>query len=282
LKYTEPGEFIELLRNASIATRLGARVLPGLQGPVSFPKQTGAGTATWVGENPGSDVSESDATLGAVGLAAKTLQSTTSYSRQLLRQAIIDVEQMVRQDLTAVHALAWDRAVFHGGGTLQPTGIYAASGVNAVAIGGVPTFGKLVDMITEVAIDNAILGKLGWATTPGLAGVLMQTLVASAAGSAMIWSGKITEGQVAGYTAIASNQIASNLGTGTDEHGVVFGNWDDVIIGTWGAMEIVVDPYRLKKQGMIELTSFEMVDIALRHPESFCKGTGATLTPPGP
>src|SRR5204863_188086 len=125
------------------------------------------------------------ATLGAVALAAKTLQSTTSYSRQLLAQSVIDVEQMVRDDLTAIHALAWDKAVLHGSGGNQPTGIYNLAGVNAVDIAGVPAWGKIIDMITEVATDNAILGSLGWATTPGLAGVLMQTLIATAAGSAM-------------------------------------------------------------------------------------------------
>jgi len=278
LKFTEPGEFIDLLRNASIAVRLGARVLNGLQGPVSFPKQTGAGTAVWVAENPGADVAESQATLGAVALAAKTLQSTTSYSRQLLAQSVIDVEQMVRDDLTAIHALAWDKAVLHGSGGNQPTGIYNLAGVNAVDIAGVPAWGKIIDMITEVATDNAILGSLGWATTPGLAGVLMQTLIATAAGSAMIWQGRIDDGMLAGYTAVASNQLASNMGIGTNEHGIVFGNWNDVLVGTWGALEIIVDPYRLKKQAMIEVTSFEMVDIAVRHAESFAKGTGALLT----
>jgi hypothetical protein len=37
-----------------------------------------------------------------------------------------------------------------------------------------------------------------------------------------------------------------------------------------------VDPYRLKKQGLIEVTSFQMLDILVRRGESFCKSTGAT------
>ena len=44
-----------------------------------------------------------------------------------------------------------------------------------------------------------------------------------------------------------------------------------------GALEIITDPYRLKKQGMIEVTSFVMVDVAVRYPEAFCKGI--TLVP---
>jgi len=30
-----------------------------------------------------------------------------------------------------------------------------------------------------------------------------------------------------------------------------------------------VDPYRLKKQGMIEVTTFDTCDVNVRHPESF-------------
>lgn len=275
--FDEPGELIDLLRNMAVAVRLGARVLTGLQGPVSFTKQTGAGTATWVGENPGADVADSNLTLGLATLNPKTLQSSTSYSRQLLATANIDVESLVRNDLAAIHALAWDKAVLHGSGASnEPTGVYVAPDVNAVAMGGVPTFGKLVDMATEVAKDNALFGNLGFVTTPGMSGKLMQTLVASAAGSAMIWSGNHLEGSVAGYRALTSNQVSSTLGAGS-EHGIVFANWADVLVGMWAGLEIIVDPYRLKKQGMIEVTSFQMTDVLLRRGESFTKSTGATI-----
>lgn len=277
--FDQPGEFIALLRNVSAALTMGARLMTGLQGPVTFPRQDGAGTAYWLGENAGSNVTESNILLGTVPMAPKTLQSTTSYSRQLLAQASFDVEAIVRGDLAAIHALAWDRAVFHGtGANNQPTGIYYALNVNAHAAGGAPDYDDLIDMITAVAIDNAILGTLGWVTTPGMAGKLLKTSIEAATNAVKIWSGTITDGLLAGYKAMATNQILATLGDGGSEHGLIFGNWADVLIGTWGqGVELVVDPYALKKQGMIEVTSFQMCDIALRHPESFCKATGATI-----
>lgn len=275
--FTQPGEFIELLRAQSVAVALGARVMNGLTGPVSFPKQTGAATAYWMPENDGTNVTASNATLGSASLTPKTLQATTAYSRQLAAQASLDVESFIRGDLAAVHALAWDAAVLHGtGNNNQPTGIYAASDVNSVAMGGVPTFGKLVDMVTEVAKDNALMGSLAFVTTPGMAGKLSQTVVAASTDTRMIWGGSLTEGNLAGYRAVASNQVSAALGSGS-EHGVIFGNWSEVMIGTWGVMELVVDPYALKKQGMVEVTSFQLCDIALRHGQSFCKATGATI-----
>lgn len=275
--FTQAGEFIDMLRNASVAVGLGARVMSGLTGPVSFPTQTAAATAYWMPENDGTDVTASNATLSSVSLTPKTLQATTAFSRQLMAQASMDVEQFIRNDLAAVHALAWDVAALHGSGSNnQPTGIYSASNVNAVAMGGVPTFGKLVDMITEVLKDNALAGNLAFATTPGMAGKLAQTVVAASTDTRMIWGGALNDGNLAGYKAVASSQVSAVLGGGS-EHGLIFGNWNDLMIGMWGALELVVDPYAKKKQGMIEVTSFQLCDIALRHPGSFCKATGATI-----
>lgn len=273
-----PGGLIELLRNSSVVARLGARTLAGLTNPVTFTKQSGAMSIYWTGENPGSDVTASDVAFKTVTLTPKTCQGTTSFSRQLLAQSNEDIEAIVRQDFAIGHALGWDKAALHGLGSAgEPVGIYNVSGVNAVAMGGVPVFGKLVDMSTECAKDNALLGNLGWTSTPGMAGKLMQTLVASSAGSRMIWEGNQNEGNMVGYRAIASNQVNSTLGAGADEHGIIFGNWADLIIGMWGAMEIIVDPYAKKKQGLIEVTSFQMVDIIVRHEESFCVATGAKI-----
>lgn len=276
--FTQAGEFIDMLRNASVAVGLGARVVGGLTGPVSFPTQTGGVSVSWVAENSGTDVTATNATLSSVSLSPKTLQGSTAFSRQLMAQSSLDVEAFIRGDLAAAHALAWDVAVMHGSGSNnQPTGIYAASNVNAVAMGGVPTFGKLIDMITEVLKDNALAGSLAFATTPGMAGKLAQTVIAASTDTNMIWSGKLDNGTLAGYTARASNQVSAVLGGGS-EHGLIFGNWSDALIGMWGALELVVDPYSLKKQGMIEVTSFQLCDIALRHPQSFCKATGATIS----
>ena len=276
--YTEfGGELIELLRNKAVVAALGARIRTGLSSPISFPRLTSEGAASWVAENPGSDVAEADDVTETVTLTPKSLTRTTSISRQLIVQSIVDAEADIRDSISNAIALAIDQAGIHGtGANNQPQGIYYASNVNAKAMGGVPTFGKLVDMVTEVATDNAILGNLGFVTTPGMAGKLLQTLVASSAGSAMIWSGTILEGIVAGYKAMASNQIKSTLGGGS-EHGIVFGNWTDLLVGMFGGIEITVDPYRLKKQAMVEYTIFGMADVMLRHPQSFCKATGATI-----
>ena len=275
--FNQPGELIELLYNKAVVLQLGARMYEGLTGPVAFPKITGGAQAHWVMENSGTDVDESNISTGSVPLTPKTLQATTAFSRQLLNQSVIGIEAAVREDIAKAHALAIDKAALHGDGVTAPLGIYNTAGVNVVDMKDGVNYGKLVDMVAEVLAGNALVDNMGFATTARMAGKLAQTLVAQAAGAGFIWNGSLSDGLMAGYKALASNQVSSALGTGHDEHGIIFGNFQDLIIGGWGAMELVVDPYALKKQGLIELTSFQMADVAVRHGQSFTVAKGAKL-----
>lgn len=273
IKFTSPGSFIDMLRNRARVLQAGATLLPGLDGPVSFPKQNGAGTASWVAENPGTDVAESNLLLTTVSLAAKTLQSTTSFSRQLLRQAVVDVENLVRADIAAIHALAIDAGALYGtGASNQPTGVYVASGTTVVALGtngAAPTYVNMVNLSVAVEQANADdLGGLAVITTPGIKGTLKTTQRFSGTDGAAVWG---DDDMVAGMRGYSTNQVQSNLtkGTGTNLHAIYAGAWSQLLIAEFGAMEVITDPYRLKKQGMIEVTSFQMVDVAVRHAGAF-------------
>lgn len=269
LVFTEFGSFIELLRNKAMVIALGATVLPGLNGNVGFPRQIGAATLYWGVENPGVDVAESNLTLDQVVLSPKQAQATTSYSRQLLAQSAIDVDGLVMDDLAAINALGLDKAALDGIAP-APVGLWTAAGVNTVAFGGTVTFDKVVQMETEVASDNADIGTMAYLATPQTRGKAKTTPELAALGTYPIWR----DGEMNGYRAEVSNQLAKNLGVGVNEHQLFFGVWAQLYIGEWGILEIITDPYAKKKQGMIEVTSFMLADVQPRHPECFCKGTG--------
>jgi HK97 family phage major capsid protein len=277
--FTEPGSFIDMLRARAKVFMLGAQLLPGLTGPVAFPKQTGAGTLYWVGENPGSDVTESNIALDQVVLSPKTAMAQQGYSRQLLRQSAGVVDTLVTNDLRKTAALGIDRASLHGSGASnQPTGIYVASGVNPVAFGGAITFPKVVQMETVIAEADADVNEMGYLTTPGVRGAAKTTQKFSGTNGEAIWTGKAGEGEMNGYRAEVSTQVRKDMGVGTNEHGIAFGVWPELLVGEWGAMEILTDPYTLAGKGLIRLVLFLMIDIALRHPEAFSKGTGLTVS----
>jgi HK97 family phage major capsid protein len=276
LKFTQPGEFIDLLRNRMKLRALGARVLAGLTGPVSMPRQTAAASGEWIGENSGTDAADSNVLLALVTLAIKTYQASTSFSRQLLVSALsasVDAEQMVREDLALVHALAFDLAGISGSGSSnQPRGILNTTGIGSEAggtNGAAPSYANIVNLESNVSTANADVENMAYLTTPTMRGKLKltQTFPASSNGQP-VWYGKA---EMNGYRAEASSQVPSTLtkGTSSDCHAIIFGDFSQLVFGEWGVLELIVDPFRLKKQGMIEVTSFQMGDCVVRQPAAF-------------
>ncbi len=268
---------IELLRNRMMVRNMGASVFSGLQGNIAFPRQTAAATLYWTGEVPASDVTESEATFDQAVLTPKTAQATTAYSRQLLAQASIDIESFVRNDLVRINALGLDLAAINGSGSLnQPRGILNQTGIGSVAGGTnglAPGWSHIVGLESAVANANADLGERGYLTNTSVRGKLKQ--VQKATYLDFIWKdapGGNGIGEINGYKAGASNQVPSNLTKGTSAgvcSAIIFGNWSELLIGEWGVLELITDPYAQKKKGNIEVTSFIMADINVRHAVSF-------------
>jgi HK97 family phage major capsid protein len=272
LVFAEYQSFIDVLRNRARVAQMGAQIISGMRGNPTWPRQTAAGGGSWVGENPGADVADQDLGLDQIQSTPKTFQASTSYSRQLLVQNVGgNLDNIQLNDLTAVNSLEIDRVALHGSGSAhQPRGIYNMSGVNSVTFisGGVSapvTYSGAVDMETVINAANADVGTMGYLTTPEVKGTAKKTAQLANTIALPIWQGD----ELNGYRALSTNQISKTLGAGTD-HGMVFGVWEMLMILEWGgALEVIVDPYRLKKQGMIETTTFLMADLLARHTAAF-------------
>lgn len=268
----QPVTFIELLRAKAKVLQMGATYLPGMVGVVPFARQITGGSATWTGDNPASGVGNSDPTLETFTMSPKQLMAQRQYSKQLLVQTSGYADQYVTADLAIAHALEVDRCAIHGTGlTNQPKGIAAFNGIGSVAIGangGAPVWDTVVDLETALANANADDGNMGYLTNTKVRGKLKKTLESSVAGATWIWN---KDNTVNGYKAMASNQVASNLtkGTGTGLSAIIFGAWQELLLLEWGALEIITDPYSLADKGLIRVISTQLVDMNLRHVQSF-------------
>ena len=288
--FVQPGQVIDVLRNSLVTAKLGASLFTGLDAPLGMPRQDTDVVASWVAEDGTTDVPETEMATSLVTLSPHTLQATTATTRQLLELAIksFDVQGRIINSLGFAHAKAIDLAALYGTGVApQPMGIANAPGVNSVAFGAatgvVPTapyaYQDLLKMVAAVFAANINDGKFGWATNPQLAALLMGVLKFNVNGSSELWQGSILEGQMAGFAAASSNQMPSNLGSSANCQGLIFGAWNNLLIGSFGdSMEIIVDPFSLKKRGIIELTSFGMADVKLAHAAAFSVATGIALT----
>jgi HK97 family phage major capsid protein/HK97 family phage prohead protease len=252
--------FIEMLRNRAVVMRAGATMLSGLVGNVAIPKQSAAATAYWVAEN--SAPTESQQTLAQVTMNPKTVGAWTDISRRLINQSSIDVEAMVRRDLSTVIALAIDAAALYGSGSSnQPTGVKNQSGVNTKDFAATnPTFAELVAMETEVATDNADIGTLVYLFNPAQRGALKTTEKATNTAQ-FVWEPGNT---VNGYRTETSNQVTAG--------DVFFGNFADLLIGMWAGLDLMVDPYSGSTAGTVRVVALQDIDIAVRNAVSFCYG----------
>ena len=77
--------------------------------------------------------------------------------------------------------------------------------------------------------------------------------------------------QIAGRRFEVSNNFPSNLtkGTGSNLSAVIYGNFADLLIGLYGTVEILVDPYTDFAEGTTGVRALQTIDIAVRHAESF-------------
>jgi HK97 family phage major capsid protein len=256
------GSMIEQLRNRLVLESLGVRRLTDLRGDVQIPKNNGSATAYWLGETE--EVDSSDQSFGQISLTPKRVAANTAFSKQLLAQSSIDAENFIRDDLMRSLATAIDLAGIAGTGTGgEPLGIMNTTGVNSVTFGGSPTWAKVVECETSVAADNADIGSLGYLTTPAVRGAWKSTEKSASTGM-YLWQDR---SEVNGYQAAASSQVPDNK--------VIFGNFSDSLYALWTGLDIVVDPYTLKRQGLIECCVSQLVDFAVRHPESFCVSSDA-------
>ena len=257
--------FIDLLRNASVLSQTGATYLNGLQGDVAIPRQSGAATAYWLTEVAA--VTDSAQTVDQVTMTPKGLSAQTTFSKQLLAQSSIDIEQFVRNDLATVLAIAQDLAAVNGSGSSgQPTGILGVSGVGSVASGGTSAaYTDMVNLEKEVAVDNALSGSLSYVTNAKLIAKLKRTEIATNTAKFVY-----EDGNVNGYPMYMSNQLPATYSTNT-KSAVIFGNFSDLLIGNWNGIDVVVDPYTAAGNRQVKIVTSLWTDVAVRHPESFAK-----------
>lgn len=267
------GPFITALRKRALVLQLGARLLTGLVGNLGLPRQDTSGGAQWAADNPIADYPQTNLTLSQVPLRPRLLVSATTFTRQLLVQSTPAVDEVVAEDMAQASAVALDLAAVHGSGVgNEPLGLYnIPSGVEEVNFAGPPTLPKVVAMESAVALADGETDPetAGYLTTPEVRE--RAKLTAEYAGSGnRLWR----DGRMNDRRSEATNQLAKTLGSGSNEHAMVYGIWSELVVGEWGAIEVLANPYTQAARGLVLVTGFYLADVAPRHPESFCKSKG--------
>ena len=248
--------FIDLLRKALVLQTAGATVLTGLQGMIALPRQSGGASVFHVAES--ASITESQLTVDQVTMQPRTIGAMTDYSRRLLLQSSIDIENLIRRDLAQGIAIEIENQALNGTGSGSfPLGILNTTGINTES--GVTTFADFVNAEATLGTDNALLGQLSYLMNSALRGTLKGTEKASGY-PVYVYEGDNT---INGYPALVSNSMPDTT--------VLFGNFSDLLIGLYSGLDLMVDPYTGSASGTVRIVAMQDYDVATRHPESFCK-----------
>lgn len=155
------GELIDLLRNNEVFMQAGARTIAmPPNGRITFPRQTNAGTAYWVGES--NAITESQPETGDVLLQAKKLGILCKVPNELFRFSSISVEMFLREDISRVLALRLDKSLLEAtGSTNEPKGLINYAGITRHTASTVAANGNTLEpediaqMIGKVEEQNA-------------------------------------------------------------------------------------------------------------------------------
>jgi HK97 family phage major capsid protein len=281
-------EFIEFLRNRSVMLAAGVRTMAGLVGNVAIPRRSGIASTYYLSTQT-TAITQSESTFDQVTMSPKNLAALSKYSRQTLLQGTPGIEQLVRNDLVDGINVGIDLGILNGSGSSgQPTGIMGTSGIGSVAIGtngGAITMEKLVDLETELTIDNVavdrnsisyvtnarVMGNMkklraGGSTTTDGPFLVNDSLVAIGRGG--------TPSVVNGYPVYVTNQVPNTLTKGASSgvcSAVVLGDFSQAMVGFWGnGLEITVgeDSDDFSK-ALTSVRGIVAYDVAVRDPKCF-------------
>jgi HK97 family phage major capsid protein len=261
------GEFEEYLRNNTTVLKLGGRMITGLVGDVSIPRQLTGASAYWVSET--GSITASEATFGQIVGKPRRIGTSVPYSKQFLAQTSLSAESFIVSDSDAAIAVDLDRVALRGTGGAEPVGIAnlaAGDRSTSVTFGAAPTWAKYLEFFSSVAANNALINSPAYAASVASAVKAMATAKFANTGIP-IWD----EGKVGAFRAEWTTQLLTSATPVANM--VIFGDFSQVLFLEWAGRDVVVDPYAGKKEGTVEITIQRLMDVVIRRAKSFAIST---------
>ena len=259
---------IDRLFPLSVAARMGGQMINIGVGEAETPVTTSAISAGWADGETGTVAGPT--TYETVDRPLKpdhNLGVQMKITRKALKQSGSALEQAVRRDMNGAMSTALDAAVFLGSGSGgQPTGVFAGAsswGISETAVDATATWSAFRDAIVRFMTGNA-------ANTPAQVRALIRPEVWSAMDGALITGTATSEwdrmkDQI-GETVLTSNALSAPIGDPAESSAILTttaGGVAPFFIGTWGAVDLIRDPYSDAASGGLRLTALATMDLTI-------------------
>ena len=249
-------EFADLLtplRAKNVLVAAGAKYMSGLIGDVQVPIM-GAGNVTWEGEV--ASAQEAGYTFTSKKLQPKRLTAYVDISKQFLVQDSIGAEQAIRADIVAAINSKLESTILGSaqGSTTTPAGIFYGQSPKTIT-----TFKDICDL--EASIEDAnVIGECKYVMS-NKAKAALRNMPKSSKSTQLV----MENGEVDGTPVLNTSNV--------EAQNIAYGDWNNLAIGQWGAIDLVVDPYTLAKDGQVRIVINAFFDAVTLRPEAFAFGT---------
>lgn len=261
---------IDRLFPDSVAARMGAQMINVETGATEWPVTTSGISAGWQATEAGSVAGPTAYTTVDKALAPNnTLGIRMAISRKAMLQSGLALEEAVRRDMNGAIAQAMDRAVFLGAGASgEPLGVLttpATYGITATAIAAGATWSAFRAAVVRFMLANA-------AGSPDAVRMLIRPEVWNRMDNTLISGTAVSEWDrmlaniPAANIAMSANALAAPTGTPVATTALLTTNAGGVapiFVGTWGAVDLIRDPYSDAASGGLRLTALTTMDVTV-------------------
>ena len=253
---TDFTNILEPLRAKNVLVQAGARYLTGLVGDVQVPLM-GASNVTWEGETAAAQ--DGAPTFDHLKLQPKRLTAYVDVSKQFLVQDSLDAEALIRQDIVnAINSKLEATILGSSAGTAtQPEGIFYSES----ALTSISDFAGVCDLEADVE-DANVMGECKYVMS-NKAKAAFRNMAKSTKSTQLV----MENGAIDGTPVLNTSHVEGK--------NVAYGDFSNLAIGQWGAIDLTVDPFSQATNGKVRLVINAFFDAKVLRPEAIKVATVA-------
>lgn len=251
---TQLMDVLEPLRAKNVLIQAGAKYLTGLTGDVQYPIMS-AINASWEGET--ATTAASTPTFTNVKLQPKRLSVVVPISKQFLIQEGCGAENAIRNEIiNAVNGKLEATILGTADATAtQPAGLF----YSASALTDVDSYADLCSLEAGVETAN-VYGEMKYIMSPTAKGIL-RGMAKTGTNNGLVFENN----EIDGTPALVTSHISNSK--------LIYGDFSNLVIGSWGNLDLTVDTVTLAADGCIRLVINAYFDAKVLRSEAFAKAT---------
>ena len=255
--------FIDTLKDNSVAMKVGVQTMTGLKGTVKVPRSTNEATTTM--KASGSDTGDTNLTFDHAAISKKTGSGGVEIDRDLLLEATVDLESVVRNKFNySVSSLIDDQVLQGTGSGNNNLGITGSSDTTKVVViastgsAGATNLNraKALAFVSAIATENADIDNAKWVM--GYKRIVQGMSLAIDAGSGKFLIGD--DMRMLNFPIFSRNKLDDTI---------IFGDFSQMFVGFFGdAITFDVDTTTKRASGATIFRWFVDFGTAIAQPKA--------------